>query len=236
MAYNTTQLVTEAFYLSGIVSRDFQTPTGDQITAGIFQLNNLLGDKTIQNGLIPYYSEYNLNMVIGQEEYFIPNLINIDTFVFYLASIRYATREVARHAFQGSARADNINSLMYEWHFERCFGGGKLFVYFFPDQGYPCTIWGQFRLSSTTAFQDLSTIYDIFYIDFLTFELAARLCNVYSYSIPPGVEKQLQSFYETIDNTSSTFDLRTQKISTLQPGGYINYAQVNIGQGYTTPG
>lgn len=234
MAYTTLQLITNAYYESGIVSREFETVSGQQANDGLLFLNDLIADKTVENGLIPYYQQHDFPAVIGQEMYFIQDLITIDTFVFFIDTVRYQTENRARREYFGTSRADNIQSLPGSWHMERCFGGANLFIYFKPDQNFPLTIWGQFRLQSVTINQDLSLTLDRFYINFLRYELAERLCAEYRYTVPPGVTKALNNYTDQISKKSGPLDLRLIKLSSLQRRGSINYGQVNIGHGWVT--
>jgi len=234
MAYTTLQLINFAYYESGIVSREFETVSGQQANDGLIFLNDLIADKTVENGLIPYYQEYDFAAVIGQEKYFIPDLITIDTFVFYIDSVRYQTENRGRREYFGTSRADNIQSLPGSWHMERCFNGANLYIYFKPNLNFPLTIWGQFRLNSVTINQDLSLTLDRFYINFLRYELAERLCAEYRYSTPPGVAKALANYTDQISKKSGPLDLNMIKLSSLQQRGGINYASVNLGHGWVT--
>lgn len=234
MAYTTLQLINNAYYESGIVSRGFETVSGQQANDGLQFLNDLLADKTVENGLIPYYEEHNFNAVPGQEKYFIENLINIDTFVFYIDTVRYQTENRARREYFGSSRADNIQSLPGSWHMERCFQGANLYIYFKPNVAYPLTIWGQFRLAQVVLNQDLSLTLDRFYINYLKFDLASRLCAEYNYSVPPGVAKTLDQLQDAISKKSGPMDLRLTKLSSLQRRGGINYGTVNLGYGWVS--
>lgn len=234
MAYTTLQLITNAYYESGIVSRGFETVGGQQATDGLQFLNDLLQDKTVKNGLIPYYDKHNFTAVAGQEVYFIQDLIEIETFVFYIDTVRYQTENRARREYFGSSRADNIQSLPGSWHMERCFGGANLYMYFKPNTTYPLEIWGQFRLDAVVINQDLSLTLDRFYINYLKFDLAARLCTEYNYNIPPGVAKQLATYEGNISKKSGSMDLRLIKLSSLQRRGGINYSQVNLGHGWVS--
>lgn len=234
MAYTTLQLINNAYYESGIVSRQFETVGGQQATDGLQFLNDLLQDKTVENGLIPYYEQYDFTAIAGQERYFIQNLIEIETFVFYIDTVRYATENRARREYFGSSRADNIQSLPGSWHMERCFDGANLYIYFKPNTAYPLTIWGQFRLAAVTINQDLSLTLDRFYINYLKFDLAARLCAEYNYNVPPGVARALAKYEDNISKKSGPMDMRLIKLSSLQRRGGINYGQVNIGHGWVT--
>lgn len=232
MAYTTLQLINNAYYESGIVSRGFETVSGQQATDGLQFLNDLIADKTVENGLIPYYEQHDFTAVTGQEKYFIENLITIDTFVFYIDTVRYQTENRARREYFGTSRADNIQSLPGSWHMERCFGGANLYIYFKPNENFPLTIWGQFRLNEVVINQDLSLTLDRFYINYLRYDLASRLCAEYNYSVPPGVAKALAKYEDEIGKKSGPMDLRLVKLSSLQRRGGINYGQVNIGKGW----
>ena len=232
MAYTTLQLINNAYYESGIVSRGFETVSGQQANDGLQFLNDLIADKTVENGLIPYYQEYDFNAVIGQEKYFIPDLITIDTFVFFIDTVRYQTENRARREYFGSSRADNIQSLPGSWHMERCFQGANLYIYFKPNQNFPLIIWGQFRLQEVAINQDLSLTLDRFYINFLKFDLAVRLCAEYNYAVPPGVAKAFANYEDSISKKSGPLDLRLVKLSSLQRRGGINYGIVNLGHGW----
>jgi len=232
MAYTTLQLINFAYYESGIVSRGFETVGGQQANDGLIYLNDLIADKTIENGLIPYYQQYDFNAVINQEMYFIPDLIDIDTFVFYIDTVRYQTQNRARRQYFGTSRADNIQSLPGSWHMERCFGGANIYIYFKPNQAFPLTIWGQFRLQEVAINQDLSLTLDRFYINYLKYDLAARLCAEYNYNVPAGVAKALAKYENDISKKSGPMDLNMVKLSSLQRRGGINYGIVNIGKGW----
>lgn len=234
MAYTTLQLINNAYYESGIVSRNFETVSGQQAQDGLQFLNDLLADKTVRNGLIPYYSQHDFVAVAGQEEYFIQDLIEVDTFVFYINTVRYQMENKGRREYFGTSRADNILSLPGSWHMERCFGGANLYIYFKPNTAYPLTIWGQFRLQSVVINQDLSLTLDRFYINYLKFDLANRLCAEYNYSVPPKVAQTLKQYEDDISKRSGPLDMRITKLSSLQRRGGLNYGQVNLGKGWVT--
>lgn len=234
MAYTTLQLISNAYYESGIVSRGYETVSGQQANDGLQFLNELIADKTVENGLIPYYEQYDFAAVAGQEKYFIPDLIEVETFVFFIDTVRYQTENRARREYFGSSRADNIKSLPGSWHMERCFKGANLYIYFKPNINYPLTLWGQFRLKSVVINQDLSLTLDQFYITYLKFDLAVRLCEEYNYTVPQSVAKQLAKYEDNISKKSGPMDMRIYKLSTLQRRGGINYGTVNLGHGWVS--
>ena len=156
MTYTANDLISSSYYASGVVSREFETVSGGQASDGLQWLNDILSEKTIDLSLIPYETTYSFNSVRGQEVYYIPNLSQISTITFFKDTVRYALTFEKRNQYFGSSRVGSINSLPFEWYFERQTGGGKLYIYFSPDQVYPIEIHGIFRLQNVTKGQDLS--------------------------------------------------------------------------------
>ena len=230
MAYLTAELVTRSWFLSGIVSRELQVPTGDQITEGLDLLNEFLALRSVDIKAIPYYTEFNLPAVIGQEGYFIEDLLDVETFTFNIGSVRYSTMNVPRRTYVGSGRADNIQSLPFSWHLERELGGASIFLYFKPSETFPLTIHGKFALGSVTIDQDLELTLDKFYIAYLRYALANQMCSEYNL---PFQSMDEYKKYEKMVNSVSPQDMTMSKVSTLQRQHGMNYAQVSIGKAFT---
>jgi hypothetical protein len=232
MAYLTSELIADAYYTSSIVSREFETPTGGQMSDGLRLLNDVIADRTIDSGTIPYTTTLAFSAIAGQSQYFLANWIDIETFVFFINGIRFQTINQQRDEFFGSTRAININSLPFNWNFERGFGGGTLSLYFIPDVNYPLEIRGEQRLTSVTEFQDLSLTIDEFYRNFMLYLLTDRLCQYNSFKVPNDVARQLEKYFQWIKNKSNVMDLRQQKLSSLNGTGSINYAVINLSGGW----
>ena len=132
MPCTATELINRAYYLSGVVSRKFQSVSGAQVTDGLNLLNEILAEKGITGALIPYYKEYSLALITGQEKYFIDGLIEIETVTFNIDTVRYSMRGKGRKAYFGSGRADDIQTLPYEWRLERVLNGSDIYIYFLP--------------------------------------------------------------------------------------------------------
>lgn len=179
MTYLVSELVTRAWYLSGIVSRRLQVPTGEQISDGIFLLNDLLSEKSVDYGLIPYWKEEPIAGEIGTEKYFIEGLVTWETFTFNINEVRFSVQNDRREHYHGSSRVDNITALPGKFYLERVLGGSDLYVYFLPNADYPMKIWGKFALDEADAEDDLSEIYDRFYINYMRYELARTYCDEY---------------------------------------------------------
>lgn len=343
MAYTATQLVNEAFYVSGIVARQFATVSGDQASVGLLKLNELLSDTDIMTEKIPYINtKFTFSAVPGQEEYFIPGLAKAETLTFFIQSIRYQMLVNPFDRYFGSGRAQNVLSLPFNWISVRTRGGSNIFLYFFPDVNYPMELTGLFSLQQVQPYQDLAAVLttanlgtpiitgiipnagliqpgqlvingidlagtyntpqallafintgiipnvtatitgtefilynnttnssifittsgvgngannfsfsnfsllngphsytylpqglDQYYISYLIYKLAERLCAAYDFSMPPMAAKILAQYEESIDSRSTPRDLTISKISTLSNNVSVNYAQVNIGKGWT---
>lgn len=236
MAYMTTELITSSYYTSGVVSREFETVSGGQVADGLTWLNEILGEKAIDQSMVPYETTYSGTFIVGQKTYSIPNLVQIDTLVFYLDDVRYAMAYDKRNNFFGSSRVENIQTLPFEWYFERQFGGGILHIYFAPDRAYPFEVHGVFRMSSVALGQDLSLTLDEFYRTYLHYALSDRICSEYNYTTPPNVLRQLGKYESWIAKKSRILDLRISKVSTLQKNGSYGWAFINLGKGFTKPG
>src|ERR1700691_3293831 len=178
MAYTAAQLITNSWYLSGIISRDLQTVPGSYMSDGLSLLNAVLAIKTANTRLIPYYQFYDTTAVVGQEVYFIPNLLQAETLTFTLGVIRYQVVPKSRKIYFGSGRVNNIQSLMSMSRFERTLGGSNLYLYFLPNSPYPLQIFGKFGLTEITSLStDLETVYDDYYIEYLRYALAEYMCS-----------------------------------------------------------
>jgi hypothetical protein len=234
MSYTVTQLVTEAFYLSGIVSRNFSTVDGSDFTFGVQVLNDLLAEKLIDDKALPYYTSYSLNFVAGQETYFVENLIDADTVTFVIDTVRYPVWRENRTDYFGQARANNINSLPYSWHIERTLNGSNMYFYFKPEDTWVAEIWGKFGLAATTGnLQDLELVYDRYYITYLRYQLADRLCAEYEFTVPNGVQRVLYKLEKQISKKSAVLDLNLNIDPVMGVETSLNYGQINLGKAWT---
>lgn len=158
MGITVTKLITEAYYDSSVVARQFEQIQGYQLNDGLEWLNQILDDKAMDTGDIPYITQqYPLTGVVGQETYFIPNCISIDAIVFYIGSVRYSMTYVDRVRYFQQPRANNINALPVSYTYERVYGGIKLWVYFWPQQPFLFNITGNFFMQNVVLNQDLTS-------------------------------------------------------------------------------
>jgi hypothetical protein len=246
MAYTAQTLITRAWYLSGIVARNAQTVTGDQIQDGLMLLNALLDFKQIEIDLVPYYTYIELPLVSGQEFYFLPNVAAIESATFNIGVVRYPMDAKSRSTYYGSGRVDNIQTLPFNWNFNRALGGGNLALYFLPEANYPLKMMVKLFMVDVSLNTDLTNIasdlpytfinsnnqgYDTSYIEYLRYALAQYMCSEYGILFNPESEKILRKYERKLMYMGPP-DLSIIKTSILTQGTGINYGDVNIGRGW----
>lgn len=258
MTYTAQQLITNSWYLSGIVARNLQVPTGDQINDGLQMLNDLLNFKQIELELIPYYQYITFNCVPAQEYYYLPYVVLVEEMTFNLGPVRYPMVTTSRTNYYGSSRVDNIQTLPFSWNYNRALGGGNLALYFIPDQNYPIKAMVKLFLTDVTLETDLTNVtetfsnpdtipffttytflngsnqgYDTSYIEMLRYALARYMCSEYGILFNPESEKIYQSYIRKLMYMGCP-DLSLKKVSILQSNSVPGYSwgDVNIGHGY----
>lgn len=238
MAYTTQQLITNAYYLSQIVSRGLETVTQDQISDGLFRLNGFISMKGAQTKLIPYYKTLEGNFVQGVEKTFFPGLIHIESITFFLenpngtSAVRFQMWEKTRWEYFATNRVEHINSLPNSWHMERVMGGSDLYVYVQPFENYRYQILGKFELAPVALNQDLAFTYDNFYMEYLMYGLAIYLCEYYDVIPAISVVKQFQDMEQHL-TTLSRMDLTNRKLEYFAGTNGFNYAQASFKNGWT---
>jgi|ERR1700722_2084518 len=246
MSYTARQLITRSWFLSGIVARNLQTPTGDQITDGLSMLNSLLDFKQVETDLIPYWTYIELPAIAGQEFYFLPYVAAIESLTFNIDNVRYPMDSTSRRVYYGTGRVDNISTLPFNWNYNRSLGGGNLALYFKPESDYPLKLMAKIFLVDVTLDQDLTNIseivpytfinsanqgYDTSYIEYLRYALARYMCSEYGITFNPQSEKIFRSYERTLMYVSPP-DLSMIKTSILTECAGYNYGDVNIGKGW----
>ena len=246
MAYLAQTLITRSWYLSGIVARNLQVPTGDQINDGLALFNSMLDFKQIDTKLIPYWTYIELPAVAGQEFYFLPYVAAIESITFNISVVRYPMDSTARRAYYGTSRVDDVQTLPFNWNYNRALGGGNLALYFIPADNYPLKMMAKIFLVDVNLDTDLTNIstmvpytfinsanqgLDTSYIEYLRYELAAYMCEEYNINFSPQNMQRLIS-YRRMLMWESPPDLSMIKTSILTKAQGLNWGDVNIGKGW----
>lgn len=231
MPYTAHELISQSYYLSGIVSRGFQTVGGQQITDGLFLLNALLDYKSVDTVLIPFWQyDKTLSTVVGQEKYTIENCVYVESMTFNYSNVRYAMNKISRRNYFSSIRAEQIYTLPLTYTTNRSKDGMDIYLYPLPDRIYPLNIIGKFSLTDVILTTDLTTVYDRAYIEYLRWALAEYICSQNGIQFSPEAYKKLKEIERQLMDVSPP-DLSMQKCSVLTRASGINFGDVWIGQG-----
>lgn len=223
MAYTARTLIQRSWYLSGIVARNLQTVTGDQETDGLMLLNALLDFKQIETDLIPYWTYIEFPLIGGQEYYFLPNVCAIESSTFNIDVLRYPMDASTRRNYYGSGRVDNIQTLPFNWNFNRCENGGILAVYFLPQANYPFKMMCKLFLNEVTLDTDLTTIYSGLATGFISnITVTSQGSN---YTQIPTI---------TISAPSLGNGVQATAYATISNGNIVSINIINPGSGYST--
>lgn len=231
MTYPAVLLINRAWNLSGIVARDLETVSGGQVTDGLFLLNELLEFKGSDLALIPYWTRSALQLLQGQETYYIPNLYQIETLTFNIGDVRYPMMDTTRNIYFGNGRVDNIQSLPMQWHLERVDGGSNLYVYYLPNSNYIANYTGKFALTDVTLNQDMALTYDGFYLAYLRYSLAEYMCSEYDITFAPDKARKLAQMEKKLQYISPP-DLTLKKANFINTSTPVNWAHINISPGW----
>lgn len=227
MAYTARELIQRSWYLSAVVVSGLETVGGADDTEGLNLLNDLLAFKSTDLPLIPYYRPYEFELEVGEPEYFIENLLSVDTLNFLLGPVHFSSVQQSRIDYYRGGRIDNINSLPFSWYQERTKGGTNLFFYFSPADTYTVQLVGKFGLDSATLETDLSLIYDGLYLVYLMFALAEYMCAWKGVDFTQDKRDKLNELVKKLQYLSAP-DLRVNKVSILDTNDYYNYADASF--------
>ena len=231
-----TELISNSYYLSGVVSRQLESVDSSQLSDGLEMLNDVLSEKSAKGDEIPYYEpEFEIQTVTNQEKYFIPGLIEAEVVTYEVNEVRFSMYRRGRKRYFGSSRANNVSTLPAEYHIERVKGGSNLYFYYFPANVYKTHITGKFSLQSFNLGDDISQSLDGFYISYLKYELAKRICDFYNLDFSVGKIKTLNDLEKNIFQVA-TPDMTNKKTSMFGDDNIVDiYAYANLGTGFLPP-
>lgn len=231
MAYTALDLITRAYYLSQVVSRELQVVSGSQISDGLQLLNSILDFKSTDTRLIPYYVRTTFNAVAGQEMYFIPDLLLVDTLTFNIGQVRYSMNEFTRSQYFEISRVDNIQSLPFSYRVERVLDGANIYMYFVPADNYVMNLSAKYGFSDATLTQDLSLMYDLYYLEYLRYALAQYICAEYGATFPDQSQAKFMELEKKCMAVSPP-DLSIQGQNYFGPGWGMDWQTANLTTGW----
>lgn len=227
-------LITQSWYLSGLVGRQFETVDGSEITDGLEILNQFLDEQSATGKSIPYYTRLSVPPVVGQEAYIVPNCILVDSITYTIDTVRYRMQRKSRFEFFGIGRVNNINSLPVSYYVERTLGGSTFYVYFTPTSDIDAfEVDGRFSLGNVTLDLELNTRIDSFYVQYLKYSLARRLCDWFNVGFADQKDATRKRLEQAIEDVNYQDFTRTN-INPLSRQVYFSYVQANLGKGWTT--
>tara|TARA_R110002012_G_C11660173_1_gene612147 strand:+ start:864 stop:1553 length:690 start_codon:yes stop_codon:yes gene_type:complete len=224
-----TELITRAWYQSGIVAREFETVSDAETADGLMLLNRLINRSAIEPNLISYQGHLEVSCVPGQEEYSVPGLVDLREMTFNDGEIRFQMKRDTTKRYFGSGRVDNISTLPFHFYFERELNGGKIYLYFLPDKPYLLNITGKVSLTALLISDNLNA-YDGWFHDYLTYLLARECCLWRKRPVPVQVNVEIDRYSNLIQSISPA-DL-TINSSPMFKGDSMNYADYNFGRGW----
>lgn len=230
---NACELVTQAFYLSDVVSRDFETVSGSQLSDGMDMLNDILSEKSARTTSIPYDTHSTFNTVVGQESYQVSGLIEVSevTYTDTSSNVRYSMRRLTKSEQFGTGRVENINSLPATYYYERNVSGGLIYLYHPPDQVYRVDVTGKVSFTEVESCTDVSSMLPRYYTSYLKYALSSRIADFYNVEFSQQKQIRLQSLERQIFYVVPP-DMSVKKISTFNSKSYDNYAEANLSRGF----
>lgn len=228
---NVRGLIAEAYYLSGVLSRKFEQPSGGEISDGLVRLNDILAEKAYEPRAIPFRSSATLNCVAGQEEYLFNNFTEIESLVYFLGTVRIPLILDSFGEYFNTPRVESVRSIPSHYYAEKEIGRIRVYLYFSPAENYQLLARGKQFLTNLALDTDLDTILDDAYQSYLKYELAIRLAQFNKAPLPGDLIPTRDRLQQLIFDRNPV-DVRPVKNLALTRGGGMNWAVINISKGW----
>lgn len=226
------QLISGAYYESGIVARGLQAVSGPQASDGLDLLNEILVEKSMDSVFLPYYTEFHETLVPNQESYFIAGLRELASLTFNIGNTRFPLDEQGIIEYNATGRVDNVSALPATYYLQRELGGIRIKLYPLPSSNYELNILGKFDYPQIQNYNvDLTETFDAFQILYFKFKLAYRLLLFNKQPIPQELKNQLDNLERRFHDLSSS-DWSIKKVSMFNAGYSPNYMQAALKDGW----
>lgn len=224
----TRQLITQSYYLAGIIWIDGEIPTGQQINTGLNMLNGIISESALDAILILYFTHDTFTGQVGVETYNVPGLIELSALTFSQDEVRYQLSRKSINEYNAISRVNNLNSLPQSYYVERAMNSSNIYVYPFPNLPYEFQVTGKFMNSQVTLDEVIDNVYDGFYCKWLTYRLAYELCQLYEKEMSPNTKTQLDNLERRLNKAVGT-DLTINKYNFIDRMPYKDpYMQANF--------
>lgn len=236
MTYPVARLVNESFNMSGVVGAGFQSVNGDsRAQQGLQLLNDIIVEKSMDAVFIPYDTHEQVPMVAGQEIYFIPKLVKLNTLTYNLTtgpnSLRFPLFRDNINQYFATGRANGIQSLPTQYFAERTLDGMKLYFYFVPNSNYVLNIDGRYSYDEVAYNTDLLIQFDRFQIVYFKYKLTSRICDFYNVPMSEESKQQLDNMERRFNNLSGE-DMSIVKGTFSSSQSSYNYAWAPLYKGF----
>lgn len=189
------------------------------LTTGLEITNALLDFFNADSIYIPFVTDINFTMVVGQADYTISNMVVANVTANRIVDLVYANytvqpagsepiiypiKIISKAEFLNVVRVQNLNARPGFVVLNKQADESIVTFYPEPDQPYPCTLRAKVMIDSVAAYDDLSQL-PPFYYEFLKYALARKLKAYYpSGNWPPENEEDYQNMYNTLKNANET--------------------------------
>lgn len=201
------QIINEAFHMIGELSPD-EIIKAPALKTGLIRLNRMLEWYATKGVYIPFFTEFTFQMVAGQKEYTVSNvitanitaerIIELDFVNLERDNVNYPVRIVPETEIYTNVVYQNTQSIPALVTLVRQVRFSKLVFYPVPDNAYTCIVRGKSMLDKIELFDDLEEL-PPYYFRFLEYALARELLNFYpSANWSPMMEKEYQIMFKDI--------------------------------------
>lgn len=224
---STKELIINSLYLVGELGVG-ETPDAFMLSTGLEILNELIDKFAADSIYIPYLTTINFDMIVGQAEYTISDMIPADvnanrivdlTFVNYTVEstgqgIIYPVQILSKSQYYGVVRLNPLQTRPGFCFLNKQDVDSILTFYPAPDQTYPCTIQVKSMINQLFANEDLGEL-PPFYYGFLKYCMGRKWLSYYpSGNWSKEAEEEYQDYFSIIKNSNET-DLTIRPSATL---------------------
>ena len=213
----TNELIINSLYLLGELAVN-ETPDAFMLSTGLELINELLDKFDADSIYVPYLTTVSFNMVPGQREYTLSDMVPADvntnrvvdlSFANYTVpgdgqGIIYPLQIINKAQYYGVTRLTPLNTRPGFIFLDKQPNESIITLYPSPDQPYPCELRVKSMLNSVIANQDLSELPPFFY-GFLKYCLARKFLAYYpSGNWPQTNEQEYEDYFNIIKNANET--------------------------------